>query len=174
MKSKIWIMLLTFSLLSLTGCTTKTNQDAIEDSNIGDEQQDITIGEPNPQGEPSLEDDMINSDPSQKISSDAAILKSIKDIKSITLSDLEGNLIDKTFSKDEILTVEAAYNESVIQDTAYIEMIAGNTMLISLVDETTIYITSYGDENFIVATSSTGNSYHLLCPVIGKLLLETN
>lgn len=97
--------------------------------------------------------------------------KSIDGIVSISLKDLEGNAVDRVFSADEITTIQQAFNESFIMDTAYIEMIAGNTMTIVLEDGREVFIHSYGDENYIVARIG-DTTYHLGCQVIGKILLE--
>lgn len=98
----------------------------------------------------------------------------IEGIVSITLKDIEGNTVDRAFSSDEIAAIETAFNESYIMDTAYIEMITGYTMTIALENGEEVFITSYGDEGFIVARVGDGETYHLGCEVIGKILLEGN
>ena len=95
----------------------------------------------------------------------------IDGIKSIVLNDLEGNKVDKVFSKAEEEKVVQAFNDSFIMDTSYIEMITGNTMTIILEDGRELFIHSYGDENYIVAAFLNGQSYHLGCQYIGQLLL---
>lgn len=96
----------------------------------------------------------------------------IEGIKSITLKDLEGNVVDRTFSEEEMKEIETAFNESFIMDTAYIEMITGYTMTISLENGEDVFITSYGDPVFIVARIGDGETYHLGCEVIATILLE--
>ncbi|WP_069997189.1 hypothetical protein [Cellulosilyticum sp. I15G10I2] len=172
MKLSILTMAATLSLMAFVGCSSKPNlvgsdtqtniikaSDAIADEGS----QGVAIGEPAPGS-------------NAKISAEAAELiaakKYIEHIKSIELTDIEGNKVDRAFSAEEISIIAAAYNDSYIQDTAYIEMLAGNIMVITLEDDSTVTITSYGDENNIVAVSSKGENYHLGCPVIGKILLE--
>lgn len=178
MKLKIWTAITLFSLVFSVVCASSSaslpNQTVkpgnITGSNvISDQNQGIAIGEPNP-NTPPASDAKISDEAAQAIEAEKAITK----VKSIELTDLEGNKLERTFTKEEISEITAAYNESYVQDTAYIMMIAGNTMHITLEDDTTITITSYGDENNIVAASSTGKTYHLGCPLIGKILLETN
>ncbi|PKM96250.1 MAG: hypothetical protein CVU84_00615 [Firmicutes bacterium HGW-Firmicutes-1] len=95
----------------------------------------------------------------------------ISSIKSIELFDLDNTLVEKTFTETEVATLGNAYNESMIDDISYIEMLAGYSMIITLDTDQTIHITSYGNENNIVATTN-GTTYHLICPEIGKLLLS--
>ncbi len=127
------------------------------------------VGEP----EPSSPDPAAGTSP--KLDEDAAkamqLEKNIDGIVSITLKNLEGNNVDRTFSADETASIQQAFNESYIMDTAYIEMIAGNIMTIALKDGREVFISSYGDENYIVARIGDA-SYHLGCPVIGRILLE--
>ncbi|MCK8060208.1 MULTISPECIES: hypothetical protein [unclassified Fusibacter] len=113
---------------------------------------------------------------SPKLSEDAAkamqLEKSIDGIVSITLRDIEGNVIDRKFTEDEIKGIETAFNESFIMDTAHIEMITGYTMTIELEDEREVFISSYGQEGYIVARIGDGQTYHLGCEVIGRILLS--
>jgi hypothetical protein len=95
----------------------------------------------------------------------------IDGIVSISLNDLEGNTVKDTFTEEEIKTIQQAFNESFIMDTAYIEMIAGNTMTITLENGQDVFIHSYGDDKFIIARIGEGQTYHLGCEVIGKILL---
>lgn len=156
---RISIFILAGSLL-LTGC-------AANDPAIGSEEppKGVAVGEPNPAAgtSPTLDDEAGKAMQREK---------SIEGIVSITLKDLDGKDVDRTFSAEEISEIEKAFNESYIMDTAYIEMIAGNTMTIALEDGREVFITSYGEENFIVARIGEGATYHLGCPVIGKILLE--
>lgn len=91
-------------------------------------------------------------------------------IKSIELFDLDNNKVEKSFTDDEIAAIGKAYNESMIDDISYIEMLAGYSMDITLTTGQVIHITSYGNENNVVATTD-GVTYHLICPEIGKILL---
>lgn len=118
----------------------------------------------------------VNGDPSTGTilaGADAAKAVDLENVKSIKLYDLEENIVDKEFSNEEISKIIKAYNESMIDDTMYIEMITGNKMVVSFKDGATITFTSYGDENHVVANGE-DFSYHLICPYIGKLLLEDN
>lgn len=176
----------------LMGCA-KTTQDSVYENQTPttDNVQGIAVGEPNPSapdqnvtlpvdevpatdGSAPADDSTMATSP--KLDEDAAramqFSKTIEGIKHITLTDLEGNVIDRSFSDEEIASIQQAFNDSYIMDTAYIEMIAGNTMTIDLEDGRSVFIHSYGDENFIVASFSDGESYHLGCELIGKLLLE--
>lgn len=96
----------------------------------------------------------------------------IDGIVSISLNDLEGNIVKNTFTEEEIASIQQAFNESYIMDTAYIEMITGNTMTITLEDGQDVFIHSYGEENFIIARIGEGSTYHLGNEVIGKILLD--
>ena len=153
MKLKIWTAVTLLSLMAFTGCAAKP--DAGTDNSTGIVKE---------------------SDASSKISAETAdqltAQKKIENVKSILLKDLDGNKIDKAFSEDDIKNIVSAYNESTVQDTSYIAMITGSTMVITLEDDSTVTITSYGDENNIVAAASTGESYHLNCPAIASILLE--
>ncbi len=116
------------------------------------------------------------SSTSPKIGEDAARAmqfdKQIDGIVSITLKDIEGNVVERTFTKEEQDQIKQAFNDSFIMDTAYIEMITGMTMTIVLDDGKEVFIHSYGDENYIVARIGDGETYHLGCEFIAKLLLE--
>ncbi len=98
--------------------------------------------------------------------------KLIEGIKSITLKDIEGNVVERVFSAEEMKAIETAFNESYIMDTAYIEMITGYSMTIALENGEDVFITSYGDPVFIVARVGDGNTYHLGCETIATILLE--
>lgn len=126
--------------------------------------QGIGLGEPHPA-----------SGTSPKMTEEAAKAmqkeKEIDGILSVTLKDLEGNVIDRTFSETEVAAIREAFNESFIMDTAYIEMITGYTMTLALENGQDVFITSYGDEVFIVARIGDGQTYHLGCDLIAKILL---
>lgn len=156
---KISIFLLIGSLL-LTGCA--VNEPT---GSTGEPPKGVAVGEPSPAAgtSPKLDEEAAKAMQREK---------SIDGIISITLKDLEGKNVDRTFSPEETSEIEKAFNDSYIMDTAYIEMIAGNTMTIALKDGQDVFISSYGDENFIVARIGEGATYHLGCPVIGKILLE--
>ena len=96
----------------------------------------------------------------------------IEGIKKITLRDVDGNEIDRSFSAEEIKMIETAFNESYIMDTMYIEMITGYNMTIDLENGDEVFITSYGDPVFIVARIGDGETYHLGCEAIATILLE--
>lgn len=81
----------------------------------------------------------------------AEISTKIDGIESIVLKDVEGNVIDRTFTDEEIEEIKTAFNDSFIMDTAYIEMITGYNMTIELENGEEVFITSYGDPVFIVA-----------------------
>lgn len=170
----------------LMGCGKTTQKDVYDDANqaqVEEPVQGIAVGEPNPSAPDSTVtdvtlpvDEQSPAGTSPKIGEDAARAmqfdKQIEGIVSITLNDLEGNGVDRTFTADEIASIQQAFNDSYIMDTAYIEMIGGNTMTILLEDGRSVFIHSYGDENFIVARIGDGETYHLGCEVIGKILLE--
>ncbi|MFZ5967380.1 MAG: hypothetical protein ACOYVK_09440 [Bacillota bacterium] len=93
-----------------------------------------------------------------------------ENVKSIQLYDLDGKSVEREFDEEEISDIVKAFNDSMIDDTAYIEMIAGYTMIISLNNDAEIRITSYGNEERIIATVNS-ITYHLISPEIGKILL---
>jgi hypothetical protein len=174
---KFGILLMT-GILVLTGCTTKLP--AQEQDKSGDKPVKMPIAAPAvEETTEALEETTANpasgtslaiTDPNAKA---MAFDRQIEGIVKITLTNLDGNVIDKTFSDTEIEAIKAAFNESYIMDTAYIEMIAGATMTITLEDGREVFIHSYGDENFIVARIGEGETYHLGCTLIGKILLES-
>ncbi|GAU77115.1 hypothetical protein [Fusibacter sp. 3D3] len=178
MKKSLLIgcIIISVGLMGLTGCA-KKDEEPSSDPNT--DAQNLPVSEPvaEPTTEPIAEP---TTDPasgtSPKMTEEAAKAiqeaKAIKDIKSITLRDLEGNVVDRTFTEEEIKAIETAFNESFIMDTAYVEMIAGLTMNIELENGKTVFIHSYGQEAYIVATIGEGPSYHLGSELIGKILLE--
>jgi len=177
--SKVSILMLV-SVLLLGGCVKRvTSDEAVNEPIVNgqptepslDDQQGIAIGEPNPSAPDSGD---LASGTSPKLDEDAARAmqfdKAIDNIASITLRDIEGNVVDRTFSESEIADIQKAYNESFIMDTAYIEMITGYTMTIILEDGREVFIHSYGDPVFIVATFD-GTTYHLGCELIAGILI---
>lgn len=159
LSERLGVLILTGSLL-LSGCAAGTFPGGTVEPTPG-----TTVGEPDPASGTSLPVDDEASKAMQKE-------RSIDGIVSITLKDLDGKPLDRTFTAEETAGIQQAFNESFIMDTAYIEMLAGNTMTIALKDGREVFITSYGDENYIVARIGEGPSYHLGCPLIGKILLE--
>lgn len=139
--------------------------------------QGVTVEEPSVD-EPIVDEPIVDeptgdaADPSKMILAGADEAKQIDvaTIKTIALFDLDGKDLEKTFSADEITTIGTAYNNSMIDDISYIEMLAGYSMDITLDNDQVIHLTSYGDENHVVATTN-GTTYHLICPEIGKILL---
>lgn len=172
-QTKKIALILTLSLLLIysIGCT-KTETPIAEPNTIA-------IGEPNPSTpiDSSTSEDST-SETSPKISEEGAkamqLEKSIQDILLITLKDIEGNVVKDDFSDAEMQEILVAFNDSFIMDTAYIEMITGYTMDILLKDGQNVFIHSYGDPNYIVASNSQGETYHLGCEVIAKMLLDTS
>jgi len=172
-QTKKLALILTLSLLLIysIGCT-KT-ETAIDEPNT------IAIGEPNPSTPiDSSTSGNSTSQTSPKISEESAkamqVEKAIQDILQITLKDIEGNIVKDDFSDAEIKDIVLAFNDSFTMDTAYIEMITGYTMDILLEDGQSVFIHSYGDPNYIVASNSQGETYHLGCEVIAKMLLDTS
>ncbi|WP_070000877.1 hypothetical protein [Cellulosilyticum sp. I15G10I2] len=92
----------------------------------------------------------------------------VEDVESVTLYDLEDNIVEKDLDKQDIVK---AFNDSMIDDTSYITMITGYKMVISLRNNTEIQIISYGDDSRVVASTET-MSYHLISPDLAKILLE--
>lgn len=155
------MMILAILSIMLIGCAKKEVTTDTSTTEINEPTQGIAVGEPNPSAKMTAEAvDKINAE------------KAIKDVSTIELFDIEGNTVDKTFTPEEVAAIVTAYNDSMIQDTSYIEMITGNTMVITLADSSTIRITSYGDENNVVASTSDGRSYHLACTEIATILLS--
>lgn len=96
--------------------------------------------------------------------------KQIGKINEIILMDLEGKKVERAFTADEMAAIQNDFNASYIMDTMYIEMIAGMTMTLILEDGQEVFITSYGQPEFIVARLG-DTTYHLGCEGIGKILL---
>lgn len=174
---KFGILLMT-GIVVLTGCTTKSPAEQQDKSGdkpvqmpIAAEETTEASGTPEETtADPTAGTSLAITDPNAKA---MAFDRQIEGIVKITLMNLDGNTIDKAFSSAEVEAIKAAFNESYIMDTAYIEMIAGATMTITLEDGRDVFIHSYGDENFIVARIGEGETYHLGCSFIGKILLES-
>jgi len=158
--SKMSAMFLVGAFL-LMGCG-KATQDAADEPSTEQSNTDQT------------DSDLTNTSPKLDENTAKAMQfdKQIEGIKSITLNDLEGNVVERTFTPEETTEIQQAFNDSFIMDTAYIEMIGGNTMTILLDDGRSVFIHSYGDENYIVARIGEGETYHLGCALIAKILLE--
>ena len=93
-----------------------------------------------------------------------------EDVVSIELYDLEDKEVEKELDTQAIVE---AFNKSSIDDTAYIAMITGYRMVISLKDNTTISLSSYGDDSRVVAATENA-SYHLISPELAEILLDKN
>lgn len=150
-KGKLGILALV-GILFLSGCTKLDDQ---------------TVNQDDPTSMPAIEDETIG----ETTLRGAEFTAKIDGIESIVLKDVEGNVIDRTFTDEEITEIKTAFNESFIMDTAYIEMITGYNMTIELENGEEVFITSYGDPVFIVATKG-DETYHLGCEVIATILLE--
>jgi len=174
---KFGILLMT-GIVVLTGCTTKSPAEQQDKSGDKPVQMPIAVEETTEASgtpeettaDPAAGTSLAITDPNAKAK---AFDRQIEGIVKITLMNLDGNTIDKAFSSAELEAIKAAFNESYIMDTAYVEMIAGATMTITLEDGRDVFIHSYGDENFIVARIGEGETYHLGCSLIGKILLES-
>lgn len=160
LKSKLGILALV-GILFLSGCTKL-------DGNTTDQEDPTTMPGVVEPGEETPSDD----DSGETTLRGAEFPAKIDGIESIVLKDVEGNVIDRTFTDEEMAEIEAAFNDSYIMDTAYIEMIAGYNMTILLDNGEEVFITSYGDPVFIVATMSDGETYHLGNETIATILLE--
>jgi len=170
-KKITFILIISLLLVNSVGCA-KTETPISEPNTIA-------VGEPNPSTpDESTTDENLASGTSPKMSEATAkamqLEKSIQDIQQITLKDLEGNIIRDDFSEAEIQDIVQAFNDSFIMDTAYIEMITGYTMDILLQDSHSVFIHSYGDPTYIVASNDQGETYHLGCEFIGNILLDNN
>lgn len=99
-----------------------------------------------------------------------------EDILDITLFDLMGEKV-KVYKQDEFANIAEAFNNAKVDDSFYIMMITGNRMVVTMKDSTTIQMTSYGSKTNIVAVMLDPNgeatNWHLICPYIAKILLET-
>lgn len=174
-KGKLGILALV-GVLFLSGCT-KADDKIVDQDNSAtlpgviepsiltpEEMPEVTIAEPteNPDGDEAIGETMP---------SDTEFAVEIDGIESIVLKDVDGNVIDRTFTDEDIAEIENAVNESVIMDTAYAEQIAGYNMTILLENGHEAFITSYGDPVFIVATIG-NETYHLGSEKIATILLE--
>ncbi|MDD4295770.1 MAG: stalk domain-containing protein [Ruminiclostridium sp.] len=99
-----------------------------------------------------------------------------EDILDITLFDLMEEKV-KVYKQDEFANIAEAFNNAKVDDSFYIMMIAGNRMVVTMKDNTTIQMTSYGSKTNIVALmldpDGKATNWHLICPYIAKILLET-
>jgi hypothetical protein len=160
-KGKMGIVFIV-GILFLSGCAKSDDQ---------------TAGQDNPTSMPAIEEPIENPDSNEDETIGETTLRGsefsakIDGIKSIVLKDVEGNVVDRTFTDEEIEEIKTAFNDSFIMDTAYIEMITGYNMTIELDNGEEVFITSYGDPVFIVATVW-DETYHLGCEVIATILLE--
>lgn len=164
-KSKMKIgTLVLVGVLMLSACSTEN------DNNVMENEPSSLL--------PAVVDPLENPDASKDNDMGQTTLKGMKfdqqidNIKSITLKDVEGNVLERTFTKEEIEDIRLAFNDSFIMDTAYIEMITGYNMTIILENDEEIFVTSYGDPVFIVVRVGDGATYHLGCEAIASILLE--
>lgn len=160
-KGKLGILALV-GVLFLSGCT---------------KLDDKVVDQDDPTTMPAIEEPIENPDSTGDDTIGETTLRGaefsakIDGIESIVLKDVEGNIIDKNFTDEEIDEIKTAFNDSFIMDTAYIEMITGYNMTIELENGEEVFITSYGDPIFIVATVG-DETYHLGCETIATILLE--
>lgn len=175
-KGKLGILALV-GVLFLSGCT-KLDDQTVKQDDPASMPGVIEPGEQTPSEIPeeSLEENPIeNPDSDEKIGETTLrgmeFDKQIEGIKSITLKDVDGNVVDRTFTAEEIAEIKTAFNDSYIMDTMYIEMITGYNMTIELESGEEVFITSYGDPVFIVARIG-DETYHLGCEAIATILLE--
>lgn len=179
MKTTFILGLILSGMIILVGCSAKTVDENVPvtttesptqetlNPNAGDS-EGIVIGEPNPstpEGAPA---------PSGKIDAETAKQIVLENVTGIHMADLDGNEVERTFTDEEKAALVEGLNASEISEDPYIMMLAGNTMVIALNTGDTITFTSYGDETHVVASYSQGYSFHLVCPEIGKVLLEKN
>lgn len=178
--SKIGVLALV-GVLFLTGCAKSDDQSKDTDSttmpvvvDTPKSDADVTQGPTEDTTGDTTENPAAGTSPKMDDDTAKAMAfdKMIEGIKSIKLTDLEGNTVERAFSADELKSIETAFNESYIMDTAYIEMITGYTMTIQLENGEEVIITSYGDPVFIVAQIVGGATYHLGCETIATILLE--
>ncbi len=167
-KSKLGILVLV-GVLFLSGCS-KLDDQTVKQDNPTPMPGVIEPGEQTPSETP-----IENPDSDEKIGETTLrgmeFDKQIEGIKSITLKDVDGNVVDRTFTAEEIAEIKTAFNDSYIMDTMYIEMITGYNMTIELENGEEVFITSYGDPVFIVARIG-DETYHLGCEAIATILLE--
>ena len=163
-KGKLGILALV-GVLFLSGCTKADDKIVDQDNSAtlpGVIEPSILTPEENPDGDVAIGETMP---------SDTEFAVEIDGIESIVLKDVDGNVIDRTFTDEDIAEIENAVNESVIMDTAYAEQIAGYNMTILLENGHEAFITSYGDPVFIVATIG-NETYHLGSEKIATILIE--
>lgn len=162
--SKLGILALV-GILFLSGCSKVNESPAVVETTIGVTEESTSETTVDPASGTSLK---LDESTARAMQFD----KTIEGIKSITLKDVEGNVVERTFSAEDMKAIETAFNESYIMDTAYIEMITGYSMTIALENGEEVFITSYGDPIFIVARIGDGDTYHLGCETIATILLE--
>lgn len=171
MKTKLICGLLLSGMLVFTGCNSSKVDEHVyqEDANSTTEETTTPSAEA-PEGTTAEAIEDANTS-TGKIDAEVAKQVDVDKVEAFQLIDIEGNSVEKSFSQEEIATFIEALNTSEISNDAYILMLAGNSLTISLDNEETVTITSYGDEDHIIASYSQGYSFHLVCPEIGKLLL---
>lgn len=178
MKAKILMIAMMLGTASLVGCSAKAadkeSVPVIDENNIPSDNANLDDVLPEEDETPAApaSDETIPEDANAKIDPSLAVKKDIEKITSIELFDLEGNKLERTFTDEEIEAIIKDYNESEIQDTSYIMMIAGNIMVVTLEDGSTINFSSYGNPDFVIAATESGDSYHLNASVIGNILLN--
>ncbi|MCD4715010.1 MAG: hypothetical protein K8R73_17185 [Clostridiales bacterium] len=160
-KGKIGILVLV-GVVFLSGCTKLDDQTASQDDPITMPAIEEPIENPDSNGDETIGETTLRG---------AEFSAKIDGIESIVLKDVEGNIIDRNFTDEEIEEIKTAFNDSFIMDTAYIEMITGYNMTIELENGEEVFITSYGDPVFIVARIG-DETYHLGCEAIATILLE--
>jgi hypothetical protein len=99
-------------------------------------------------------------------------------LDSATVAKMELYSLDQVKIRDITGTqkedIMKAFNEAVLDQNPYIEMIAGNILKVTTTDGYVLTFTSYGsDTNVIVnfAKDTDNRTFHLIAPVIAKLLL---
>ncbi|MGI6606797.1 MAG: hypothetical protein ACOX2X_07120 [Peptococcia bacterium] len=81
----------------------------------------------------------------------------------------------KTFNQDEIKQIISQINTSPTYLGVHIMMLAGNNIKITFKDNTSVSLTSYGFKDHVILGGQINQesvSYCLICPEVGKLLLE--
>ena len=97
----------------------------------------------------------------------------VASVKKMELYSLMGEKI-KTFNQKEVERIISQLNTSPTYLGAHIMMLAGNNIKITFKDGTGVSLTSFGSEKHVVLSGQINGekeSYCLICPEVGKILL---
>lgn len=110
----------------------------------------------------------------EKPSQDQFIAMAVDMISTMELFDLNDEKVRDVTAAERDRIIKSL-TDVVIDDNPYILMITGNILKVTLQDGTIIRFTSYGSDTNVIATFEAAEeqgTYHLVAPVIAKILLD--